>query len=52
MVYNTQNYWVSGLCSLSEILNPRKHNVSETASLTLVFYIIRIPDDGQSNDSV
>jgi hypothetical protein len=30
MVYNTQNYWISGLCPLSRILNIRKHNVSET----------------------
>jgi nitrate reductase gamma subunit len=33
MVYNTQSYWVSGLCLLSEILNTRKHNVSETGSV-------------------
>jgi hypothetical protein len=26
MVYETQNYWVSGLCPLSGILNTRKHN--------------------------
>jgi hypothetical protein len=25
-----QNHWVSGLCPSSGILNPRKHNVSET----------------------
>jgi hypothetical protein len=30
MVYNTQNYWVSGLCPLFRILNARKHNVLET----------------------
>jgi hypothetical protein len=30
MVYNTQNYWVFGLCPLSSILETRKHNVSET----------------------
>jgi hypothetical protein len=29
MVYNTRNYWVSGPCSSAEILNSRKHNVSE-----------------------
>jgi hypothetical protein len=26
MVYKTQNYWVSGLCTSSGILNTRKHN--------------------------
>jgi hypothetical protein len=30
IVHNTQNYWVSGLCPLSGILNNRKHNVLET----------------------
>jgi hypothetical protein len=33
MVYNTQNYWVSELCSSSGILNTRKHNISETGSV-------------------
>jgi hypothetical protein len=33
MVYNTQNYWVSGLCPSSGILETRKHNVSETGSI-------------------
>jgi hypothetical protein len=28
--YYTQNYWVSGLCPSSGILNTRKHTVSET----------------------
>jgi hypothetical protein len=36
MVYNTQNYWVSGLCPSSEILNIRKHNVSETGSVPVL----------------
>jgi hypothetical protein len=30
MVYNTHNYWVSGLCPLFGILNTRKYNISET----------------------
>jgi hypothetical protein len=30
MVYNTQNYWVFGLCLASGILKTREHNVSET----------------------
>jgi hypothetical protein len=29
MVYNTQNYWVFGLCPLSAILETIKHIVSE-----------------------
>jgi hypothetical protein len=32
MVYNTQNYWVSGLCSSSGIPNTRQH-VLETGSV-------------------
>jgi hypothetical protein len=30
MVYNTQNYWVFGLCPSSGILETRKHTVSES----------------------
>jgi hypothetical protein len=29
-VISIQNYWVSGLCPSSRILNTRTHNVSET----------------------
>jgi hypothetical protein len=36
MVYNTQNYWVSGLCQSSGILNTRKHNVPETGSVSVL----------------
>jgi hypothetical protein len=36
MVYNTQNYWVSGLCPSSGILNTRKHNVSKTGSISVL----------------
>jgi hypothetical protein len=32
MMYNSQKFWVSGLRPSSEILNIRKHNVSETGS--------------------
>jgi hypothetical protein len=35
MVYNTQNYWVLGLCPPSDILETRKHNVSETGSVSV-----------------
>jgi hypothetical protein len=50
IVYNTQDYWVSGLCPSSGILNAREHNVSETGpvSETLFFIVFRIRDDGQS----
>jgi hypothetical protein len=36
MVYNTQNYWVFGLCPSSSILKTRKHNVSETPSASIL----------------
>jgi hypothetical protein len=36
MGYDTQNYWVSGPCPLSEILNFGKHNISETGSVSLL----------------
>jgi hypothetical protein len=31
-----QKYWVSGLCTLSGILNTRKHNVSETGPVCIL----------------
>jgi hypothetical protein len=40
-VCNTQNYWVSGLCPSSGILNTGKHNVSETGSVSKFF--LRVP---------
>jgi hypothetical protein len=47
MVYNTQNYWVSGLCPSSWIINTRKKNVSETDPVpeTLCFLVFRIQDN-------
>jgi hypothetical protein len=36
MVYNTQNYWVFGLRLSSGILETRKHNVSETGSVSVL----------------
>jgi hypothetical protein len=36
MVYNTQNYWVLGLSPLSSILETRKHNISETGSVSVL----------------
>jgi hypothetical protein len=35
MVYDTQNYWVFGLCPSSIILETKKHNVSETGSVSV-----------------
>jgi hypothetical protein len=34
MVYNTQNYWIFVLCPSSGILVTRKHDVSETGSVS------------------
>jgi hypothetical protein len=34
MVYNTENHWVCGLCTLSRILNTRKHSVLGTGSVS------------------
>jgi hypothetical protein len=34
-VYNTQNYWVFRLSPSSGILKTRKHNVSETESVSV-----------------
>jgi hypothetical protein len=36
MVYNTQNYWVSGPNPPPGILNTRKHNVSETGTVSVL----------------
>jgi hypothetical protein len=38
MVYNTQRYWVFGLCSSSGFFlnNNEKHNVSETGSVSVL----------------
>jgi hypothetical protein len=36
MMYNTQNYWVFGLCLLSGILQTRKHNILETESVSVL----------------
>jgi hypothetical protein len=35
-VYNTQNYWVPGLCLSSGILNTRKHSISETQFVSVL----------------
>jgi hypothetical protein len=37
MVYNTQNYWVFGLFPSSSILENRKHDVSETGSVSVLW---------------
>jgi hypothetical protein len=36
MVYNTQNYWIFGLFPSSGILENRKHDVSETGSVSIL----------------
>jgi hypothetical protein len=36
MLYNTQNYWVFGLFSSSGILGTRRHDVSETGSVSVL----------------
>jgi hypothetical protein len=54
MVYNTQNYCVSGLCTSSAIVIIRKHDVSETGSEDgdrSSFLVFRNPDDGQDPES-
>jgi hypothetical protein len=37
-VYNTQNYWVFGLCPVSHILKTREHNISETGSVSILMW--------------
>jgi hypothetical protein len=34
MAYNAQNYWGFGLCSSAGVLETRKHNISETGSVS------------------
>jgi hypothetical protein len=51
MVYDTQDYWVFGLCPLSDILkNSIEHKASESdpVSLALFSNVLGIPYDGQS----
>jgi hypothetical protein len=36
MVYNTQNYWVFGHFPSSGILETRKHDISETESVSVL----------------
>jgi hypothetical protein len=49
MEYNTQNYWIFGLCPSFDVLETRKHDVSETdpVSGTLCFLVSKIQDDGK-----
>jgi hypothetical protein len=39
MVDDTQNYWVFGLFPSSGILGNRRHNVSETGSVSVWLYL-------------
>jgi hypothetical protein len=57
MVYNTQNYWVWGLCPAPGILETRKHKVSVTGSVSVlrgggggVTYSVRSGRKGWSSD--
>jgi hypothetical protein len=47
MVYDTQNYWVFRLFPSSGILETRKHDISETGSVSEIscFLVSKIPDD-------
>jgi hypothetical protein len=36
IVYITQNYWVSGLCFSSRIVNIRNHSISEPGSASIL----------------
>jgi hypothetical protein len=38
--YFVGNYWISGLCASSGILNTRKHNVSEAGSVSVLTYSV------------
>jgi hypothetical protein len=41
LYYVTENYWCSGLCPLSTILENRRHNVSETRSVSEEWCLLR-----------
>jgi hypothetical protein len=49
MAYNTQDYWVLWTFPSSGILETRKHDFSETGSVSETSYslVSRIPDDGK-----
>jgi hypothetical protein len=50
MVFNTQNYWGVGLFPSSNMVENRKHDVSETGSVSVLkclhLLFSRIPDKG------
>jgi hypothetical protein len=43
MVYHTQNYWALGLFPSSGILGTRKHDVSETGSVSVLRFRGKTP---------
>jgi hypothetical protein len=49
MVYNTQNYWFFGLCPSSGILETRKHDVSETGSVSVLRWAEKTPTQSLDN---
>jgi hypothetical protein len=40
--FDTEKYWVFGLCPSSGILEARKHNVPETGSVTAITGLIDV----------
>jgi hypothetical protein len=48
---NTQNYWIFGLRSSSGILETRKHNVSETGSVSILRWVGRQYSVGSPRNS-
>jgi hypothetical protein len=52
MVYNIQNYWVFGLCLSFGILETRKHNVSETGSVSVLRWCMGGGEDTYSVGSL
>jgi hypothetical protein len=49
MVYNTQNCWVFGLCLSTGVQQTRKHNVSETGSVSVKWEGVKTPLEGAIN---
>jgi hypothetical protein len=43
MVFHNQNYWVFGCFSASGILGNKKHDVSETGSVSVLWFVGKTP---------
>jgi hypothetical protein len=48
MVYNTQNYWVYGVCPSFNILKTRERFRKDPGSKMCCSLVFRIPDDRQN----